>query len=173
MMQKVRINRDGEPITAHKGYTILFSIKMKNQITNFALFNVGIPIGECRKGMGDFIEWNMAIDNLQTLEVIEVMENFLERIRPPVHMRAKVDIGYKIEDQSVYIFELRPQWNKPEIIRETEVAKTTFIKTKNEWKVLWMGKELKWKAYSPQPTVKTIEEFIKLVSEDKYGCFWG
>jgi len=45
----------------------------------------------------------MAIDILQTLEVIEVMENFLSRKRPPEHLRNQLDIGYKIEDQSIIV----------------------------------------------------------------------
>ena len=72
----------------------------------------------------------MAIDILQTLDVIEVMENFISRKRPPEHLRNQLDIGYKIEDQSIIIFEIRPQWNKPEIILEHPFAKTTFVKAK-------------------------------------------
>lgn len=77
----------------------------------------------------------MAIDTLQSLEVIEVMENFLLRNRPPEHIKNQLDIGYKIEDQSIIVFEIRPQWNKPEIILEHPFAKITFVKAKNNWKV--------------------------------------
>ena len=48
----------------------------------------------------------MAIDTLQTLDIIEVMENFLARKRPPEHIRPKLDIDYKIEEQSIIIFEI-------------------------------------------------------------------
>ena len=115
----------------------------------------------------------MAIDTLQTLEVIEVMENFLSRKRPPEHIRKQLDIGYKIEDQSIFVFEIRPQWNKPEVIREHPFAKTTFVKAKNNWKVFWMRADLKWHSYSPQPTVKSLTEFTKLVEEDKHHYFFG
>lgn len=115
----------------------------------------------------------MAIDTLQTLEIIEVMENFLSRIRPPEHIRNQLDIGYKIEDQSIFVFEIRPQWNNPEVIREHPVAKTTFVKAKNNWKVFWMRADLKWHSYSPQPTVKRLQEFTKLVEKDELHCFFG
>lgn len=115
----------------------------------------------------------MAIDVLQTLEIIEVMENFLARKRPPQHIRNQLDIGYKIEDQSIIIFEIRPQWKKPEIILEHPMAKTTFVKTKNTWKVFWIRANLKWHNYSPKPTVSSLQEFTKLVEEDKHHCFWG
>ena len=41
----------------------------------------------------------MAVTNLQVLDIIEVMEVFLERKRPPEHIRPKLDIRYKIEGQ--------------------------------------------------------------------------
>jgi len=72
----------------------------------------------------------MPITPLQTLEIIEVMENFLSRIRPPEDIRDKLDIGYTIDNQSIIIFEIRPQWNKPEVIQEHPFAKTTFVKAK-------------------------------------------
>ena len=115
----------------------------------------------------------MAIDTLQTLEVIEAMENFISRIRPPESIRPKLDIGYKIEGQSIYVVEIRPQWNKPEVILEHPIAKTTFVKAKNHWKVFWMRADLNWHSYTPQPIVKTIIEFTKLVEEDNHHCFWG
>lgn len=115
----------------------------------------------------------MAIDSLQTLDVIEALENFISRKRPPEHIREKLDITYKIEGQSIIIFEIRPQWNKPAIIQEYPVAKTTFVKTKNHWKVFWMRANLNWQSYTPEPLVKSIIEFTKLVEEDKHYCFWG
>ena len=115
----------------------------------------------------------MAIDSLQTLDIIEVMENFVERRRPPVHIRPKLDIDYRIDGQSVTIVEVRPRWDNPEIYRDTPMAKTTFIKAKNQWKVFWMRADLKWHSYTPKPIVNFVEEFIKLVEEDKQHCFWG
>ena len=115
----------------------------------------------------------MAIDILQTLDVIEAMENFMARKRPPEHIRPKLDIGYKIEEQSIIVVEIRPQWDNPELIREHPVAKTTFVKAKNHWKIFWLRADLKWYTYTPIPTVNSIQEFTKLVEEDKHHCFWG
>ncbi len=71
------------------------------------------------------------------------------------------------------IYELRPVWNKPKGIQECYVAKATFLKNKNLWRVFWLRADLKWHSYKPNPTIKTLKEFVKLVEEDKYGCFWG
>ena len=64
----------------------------------------------------------MAIDSLLTLDAIEALENFVERIRPPLHIREKLDIGYKIEDQSIFVFEIRPKFLKPSEKGETPIA---------------------------------------------------
>ena len=115
----------------------------------------------------------MPFDSLQTLDIIEVMENFLEIRRPPEHIRAQVDLSYRIEDQSVLIFELRPRWDKPEEIRESNRAKATFVKEKNHWKIFWLRATLAWENYKPTPIVKDLREFAKVVDEDKHHCFFG
>ena len=56
----------------------------------------------------------MAIDTLKTLEVIETMENFIYKRRPPENIRYQLDLSYQIENQSIIIFEIRPKWNKPD-----------------------------------------------------------
>jgi hypothetical protein len=115
----------------------------------------------------------MAIDVLQTLDIIEAMENFITRNRPSENIRHQLDLSYKIEDQSIIIFEIRPRWNKPDEIMECAVAKTTFVKAKNHWKVFWQRADLKWHSYQPKPIVNELKDFIGLVEEDKHHCFWG
>jgi hypothetical protein len=113
------------------------------------------------------------MDALLALEVIEVMENFLEHKRPHESIRAELDIGYSIENQSVIIFEIRPQWRNPSVIQHHPVAKTTFVKSRNSWKVFWMRSDLKWHAYPPKPFIKKIRDFVKLIEADEHHCFWG
>lgn len=115
----------------------------------------------------------MAIDALQKVEIIEEMENFLLEKRPPVEIRDQLDMGYKIDGQSILLFEIRPQFNNPKIIHEYPFAKTTFVKSKNHWKVFWMRADLKWHSYPPCPVVKKLGEFTQLVIEDKHHCFFG
>ena len=101
------------------------------------------------------------------------MQKFIEEIRPPEVIRPQLDIGYKMEAQSVFIFELRPQQNDPKIIREHALAKATFVKTQNIWKIFWKRANGNWHGYTPEPEVKTLPEFLELVKEDKHHCFWG
>lgn len=114
----------------------------------------------------------MAFDALDTTEVIEVMENFINKKRPPEEIRNKLDLSYRIENQSIFIYTIRPAWDNPKQILHHDMAKATHVKSKDMWKVFWMRGNLKWSPYKP-PTVKTLKEFTDLVIEDKYSCFWG
>lgn len=115
----------------------------------------------------------MALDILNTADVIETLENFLARKRPPENMRAQLDLDYKIENQSVIIYEVRPRWNNANEKIESPIAKTTWVKSRQKWKIFWMRADLKWHLYQPVPEVKTISEFIQTVNEDTHSCFWG
>jgi hypothetical protein len=115
----------------------------------------------------------MAFNILETAAIIETLENFIERRRPPVELRNKVDLSYKIENQSIIIFEKRAIWNNPEKYIESPVAKTTFIREKGHWKIFWIRANLKWYRYDPKSTVKKLEQFITTVDQDECGCFWG
>ena len=101
------------------------------------------------------------------------MDKYLERRRPPAHIRPKLDIGYRVNGQSVEIFEIRPVWNDASKKMELPVAKSTFIKARGVWKIYWMRKDLKWHSYEPVATVGTVDKFLRVVEEDRYGCFWG
>ncbi len=115
----------------------------------------------------------MALSEFEKKRFGKAVEKFLEKRRPPAYMRDKLDIGYRQEGQSVEIFEIRPVWNDPSEKMESSIAKATYVKSKNQWKVYWMRADLKWHGYDPCPAIKTLEEFLQIVDEDKYGCFWG
>jgi hypothetical protein len=72
----------------------------------------------------------MAIDPLLTTEIIEKLENFLERIRPPVEIRNELDMSYRIENQSLFLFEIRPRFDLPTAFIKSDFAKATYIKAK-------------------------------------------
>ncbi len=115
----------------------------------------------------------MALDVMHVAEIIEAMEGFLAKRRPPIEMRDKLDLLYKIEGQSVIVYELTPRWDNPEIIAECPLAKTTWVNTQKVWKIYWMRADLKWHTYEAKPEVKSIKQFAKIVDEDKHYCFFG
>ena len=114
---------------------------------------------------------SLALPNI--VEIIEVMENYLEKIRPSVHIPEKLDITYLIENQSVILQEVRPIFQQYGKKMESGYAKATYIKSGDKWKVYWRRANLKWYKYEPRPEVKNLKEFVKLVEEDAHHCFKG
>lgn len=110
----------------------------------------------------------------QQLETVsQDWEAFLITQRPPVEMRQQIDIGMEIENQSVIIYEIRPQWDHPEVSHKSPIAKVSYIGKSGTWKIYWMRSDLKWYSYSPKPAVKSFNAFLKQVAEDSHCCFWG
>ena len=52
-------------------------------------------------------------------------------------------------------------------------SKNNICKKENKWKIFWFKSDGKWHGYEPKPTVKSIKEFIKIIEDDKFGCFCG
>jgi hypothetical protein len=84
-----------------------------------------------------------------------------------------LDIGYKIDKQSVILFEVRPGFKNPAINTGSPYAKATYIKRSDQWTIYWMRANLKWELYTICPAVSELKDFIELVEEDKYHCFKG
>ena len=115
----------------------------------------------------------MALSEPQRKQFEREMGSFLEKRRPPVHIRPQLDITFRINGQSVEIVEIRPRWDQPDEKMETPVAKATYVKAQNVWKVFWMRRDLKWHRYDPVPEVPSLTKFAQVVHEDKYACFFG
>lgn len=101
------------------------------------------------------------------------IERFVERNRPSADIRDEVDLSYRVDGQSVEIFEIRPLWNDPKEKIEEPVAKATYVKSRKLWTVYWQRADLKWHRYDPDPEVDTIDEFLEVVVRDDFACFFG
>jgi hypothetical protein len=115
----------------------------------------------------------MSFNDLEAKLIEKELKAFISKRRPPVAIRSQVDLAYKIEKNSVIIFETRPQWNLPEEMTEIPLAKATYDKTNEVWKIFWKRADLKWHKYDPAPRAENISEFIEIVDKDDYRCFWG
>lgn len=91
----------------------------------------------------------MAMSEFEIKRCEKELEKFLEEKRPPAHVRAQVDLSYRMSRQSVEIFEVRPSFRDPKEKTEIAVAKTTYVKSLKVWKVYWMRQDLKWHSYPP------------------------
>jgi hypothetical protein len=115
----------------------------------------------------------MALSELELKRIERAVGEFIDRRRPPPHIRPQLDLGFRVSGQSIEIFEIRPRWNEPSEKIEEAVAKATFIKSQGTWKVFWQRADLKWHRYDPVPEVASVERFLDVVDKDAYSCFFG
>lgn len=115
----------------------------------------------------------MALSEFETKKIEKTVSAFIEKRRPPAYMRDQMDLGFRVSKQSVELFEIRPLWANPAEKIEEAVAKATWVKSTQKWKIYWQRADLKWHRYDPDPEVDTLEEFLTIVDKDEYACFFG
>jgi len=115
----------------------------------------------------------MALDILESAPLIEQLENFINKIRPNESLRDKLDITYKIIDQSVIVYEIWPHFRDKSQKIKVDIAKATYVRTRTIWKIFWLRADLKWHTYEPTPSATKIKHFLDIIKENKLYCFCG
>ena len=115
----------------------------------------------------------MSLSDIERKRCERALQGFLQKRRPPPHLRSQVDIEFRIQNQSVEIFETRADWRGGSERIVHPFAKATFVRTTGVWRVCWRRADLKWHGYAPCPEVDSIDEFVALVDHDEYACFLG
>lgn len=115
----------------------------------------------------------MAFSEFEIKRINNIVGRYIVENRPPVNIRDKVDMSFRIEGHSVEIFEIRPLWDNPKEKIEEAIAKATYVKSRKVWKVFWQRADLKWHRYEPDPEVDSIDDFVKIIELDEYACFFG
>ena len=114
----------------------------------------------------------MAISEFEIFKVEKLAKEFCSdrnKNFPPDQLY----IDYKLENQTLFIFEVRPQWNDPDIKVEIMVAKISYIKKEKIWKLYWQRQNMSWKLYEPNPVSESLESLLIELSKDPLECFWG
>ncbi|HUU44949.1 MAG TPA: DUF3024 domain-containing protein [Acidobacteriota bacterium] len=93
--------------------------------------------------------------------------------RIPVPTQDGPWMGFRIEGQSIILLEFRPHWQNKSLLVQSPIAKTTFVRRTDEWRIYRMRADLKWHGYAPCPAVASFEEFLEEVDRDEYCCFFG
>jgi hypothetical protein len=96
----------------------------------------------------------MALNDIERKRVENTVGAFVEKHRPPAHLREQVDLAFRFDGKSVELFEIRPRWDTPTEIVEESVAKARYMKSRDEWLVYWQRADLKWHKYAPTPEVR-------------------
>ena len=102
-----------------------------------------------------------------------MMDRYLEENRPPEDIRRQLDVGWRLEGQSVYVFEIRPQWNNKNIYHHYDFAKATWVEAQKHWKIFWMRSNGKWYRYDALESAGNLQRFLIEVEKDPYHFFRG
>jgi hypothetical protein len=110
------------------------------------------------------------------MKIISVLENSIktnvEKMRPPIEIRNQLDLGYSFEKNVLILFEIRPSFTDESIIMHREIVKARYYKSQGNWEIYWKLANQKWELFKIEQ-VNSIDDFFKVVNEDKYGCFFG
>lgn len=83
----------------------------------------------------------MALSEFEEKRLAKVIGSFIEKRRPPIHLREQLDLTFAIEGHSVLLLEKRRLMDGERI--ERPFAKATWVKTQQVWKLYWQRADLK------------------------------
>lgn len=117
----------------------------------------------------------MAISKFEQHRYEKLLQDFCQEQGPPPHLHDKLKWGYGVDPkkQTVELYEIRPHFMEPSKKVQSPIAKASYVNAQKNWKVYWMRSNGKWTLYEPCPSLRSLEEFLKLVHENAYGCFFG
>lgn len=114
----------------------------------------------------------MAFSELELAQIEKLIGPLCRKI--PKHLQDQLRHTYTVDGHSVMMFEERPRWDDPMEWTTMGIARFRYFRSRNEWKLYWMRRDLKWHEYDPEvSTNKSLEELVTIVEEDKWGAFYG
>lgn len=114
----------------------------------------------------------MALSEFEQKRFVKPVKDYCAK-RYPAHLRHQLYLDFRLDNQNIILFVVRPHWKNPGKKVEELVAKATYVKNRNIWRIYWQRADLKWHQYEPDFEVKSIEDFLGVVEKDEYGCFYG
>ena len=85
----------------------------------------------------------MAFDQFTIHRVEKIVDDFIQARRPHPSERNKIDLGFRLEGQSIVIFGTRAHWKNKGQFVESLIAKATYVGTQEHWKIYWLRQDLK------------------------------
>jgi hypothetical protein len=114
----------------------------------------------------------VAFDDLERARIERLVGAFCRRRSPP-QFKDQLRVVYEIEGHSVSVYEERPLWNGKGEWTRLGVARFRYFRSREEWTLYWMRRDLKWHLYDPETPARNLAALVKVVDEDEYGVFFG
>ena len=114
----------------------------------------------------------MALSELQQAHVAKLLRPIIKRADRP-GVREQLRLGYRIERNSVVLFESRVAWDDQSRWIEHRVAKFQYVSSIARWRLFCQFRDLKWHGYEPLPESESLDALVAEVSRDPTCIFWG
>ncbi|MCX5832976.1 MAG: DUF3024 domain-containing protein [Deltaproteobacteria bacterium] len=107
-----------------------------------------------------------------TRKLVETRLAWFCREKIPLHYRSRIRLGFKIEEDSVTIFEQRATFTDPGQWVGLDVAQFRWNEREKTWSLYYRNRDSKWRAYYLNPKAD-FEILPREMDEDPVEVFWG
>jgi hypothetical protein len=118
----------------------------------------------------------MAFTKLEQDHISNIIGNLCKK-RAPANLEAPW-YEFEINERDVIVAEKRPFWDqnnveRKDLLAEFEIAKLRYIRSENKWILYWKRASGKWYPYELDSYSEKLEDLVKEIVKDRYGCFFG
>jgi len=115
----------------------------------------------------------VAFSELELKRIDRTVGELCRRCSPPEHAD-ELRTVYEVEGHSVSVYEERPPWDGVGEWTRMGVARFRFYRSRGEWQLYWMRRDLRWHLYWPRDEMPSdLASLVALVEADEYGAFFG
>jgi len=114
----------------------------------------------------------VAFDELELRRIDKTVGELCRRRTNPQYAD-QLRFVYEIDGHAVSIYEERPRWDGVGGCTRTGIARFRFVRTRGEWQLYWMRRDLRWHRSEPEPPSRGLASLVKVVEADKHAAFFG
>jgi hypothetical protein len=115
---------------------------------------------------------DVAFSELELKRVDRLVSELCRRLSPPRYA-GELRFVYEVEGHAVSIYEERAPWGGIGEWTRMGVARFRFVRTRREWQLYWMRRDLKWHRYEPCEHARDLGRLVAVVEADEHNAFFG
>ena len=115
----------------------------------------------------------MSLSEFQIAECLQEIGRFIEKRRPPEHIREQVDLRGELVKSEVILSEVRAPWDGIGGKIVAPFAKVKWIGSRKQWEIYWQRANMKWNKYKPSRSIGSLGDALAEIDADPFGCFFG